>query len=57
MGPHRKNHDAPPAPAYPQPEPADYRDVVEDRHLEALSEFVADEFEDEDLEILDGPAW
>lgn len=57
MGPHRKNHDAPPAPAYPQPEPADYRDVVEDRHLEALSELVADEFEDEDLEILDGPAW
>lgn len=50
MGPHRKNHDAPPA-------PADYRDVVEDRHLEELNELVADEFEDEDLEILDGSAW
>lgn len=56
MGPLRKNH-APTVPAYPAPAPADYYDEVTDVQLEALDDLVKEEFQDEEFEVVDGPAW
>jgi hypothetical protein len=56
MSPSRKIQ-SPPPPVYPDPPPADYRDVVSDKTMNALKEFVETEFKGEELEIISGPAW
>lgn len=47
----------PQRPQYPTPSPADYTDEVCDETLRVLSEQVKDEFDEEELELIAGPAW
>ena len=56
MSPNRKLQ-PPPQSVYPDPPPADYRDVVSDTTLDAMKKLVEAEFEGEELEIISGPAW
>ena len=41
----------------PEIAPADYSDEVTDADFEALRKIVQAEFDDEELELVDGPAW
>lgn len=39
------------------PTPADYSDDISDKNFEALKALVRREAEDEEFELVDGPAW
>ncbi|MGO6699222.1 hypothetical protein ACCS33_07180 [Rhizobium ruizarguesonis] len=41
----------------PEIAPADYSDEVSDMELEALRKISANEIDEHDLDVVDGPAW
>ena len=47
----------PQRPQYPTPAPADYTDEVCEETLRVLEKQVKDEFSEEELELIAGPAW
>lgn len=47
----------PQRPQYPAPAPADYTDDVSPETLRTIAEQVKDEFNEDDLELIAGPAW
>ena len=44
-------------PVYPIPEPAEYDDEVTDEDIRKIQELVCIDSEDDELELVDGPAW
>lgn len=44
-------------PPRPKPEPADYSDEVSEEQLKRIRELVRQDIEDEEFEVVDGPAW
>jgi hypothetical protein len=44
-------------PMHPMPAPADYFDEITDDQIKRIEEVVRETLDEEELEVVDGPAW